>query len=209
MKTWTRGEVIALARQGCVHCFGLGLRSGRREQQTVCQCVLRKIFQIVYAKFRAVSGRDGFRSRVAMWQPFERTGGSRRRGTFSFRSEEFLADFILLSRRALGGRATRAWRLFDWHYLRGADFHVCCRELGMHRGEFFHEVYRVQERLGRAYRDTEPYALYPLDEYFGGTTRRKPAPHPIFVLDVAKPPGRTREARGTDCHVATPLARAA
>jgi hypothetical protein len=29
-------------------------------------------------------------------------------------------------------------------------------------------VYRIEQRLGRVYRELEPYALFPLDEYFGG-----------------------------------------
>jgi hypothetical protein len=41
------------------------------------------------------------------------------------------------------------------------------------RGDFFHIVYRVQERLGKVFRELEPYALFPLDEYF--TTHRQTA----------------------------------
>jgi hypothetical protein len=42
----------------------------------------------------------------------------------------------------------------------------------MDRGNFFHEIYRIQQKLGRVYRELEPYALYPLDEYFGGTYKK-------------------------------------
>ena len=38
----------------------------------------------------------------------------------------------------------------------------------MDRGTFYHEVYRIQERLGRVFRELEPYALFPVDEYFNG-----------------------------------------
>jgi hypothetical protein len=48
--------------------------------------------------------------------------------------------------------------------------------LRIERGQFFHEVYRIQQQLGRAYRETVPYPLFPIDEYFGGTEREKPAP---------------------------------
>jgi hypothetical protein len=41
----------------------------------------------------------------------------------------------------------------------------------MDRGNFFHEVYRIEQRLGRVFRELQPYGLYPLDEYFGGATR--------------------------------------
>jgi hypothetical protein len=55
--------------------------------------------------------------------------------------------------------------------LLGADWKLCCRKLGMDRGNFFHELYRIQQRLGRVFRELQPYGLYPLDEYFGGCTR--------------------------------------
>ena len=38
----------------------------------------------------------------------------------------------------------------------------------MDRGTFYHQVYRIQERLGRVFKELEPYALFPLDEYFNG-----------------------------------------
>ena len=41
----------------------------------------------------------------------------------------------------------------------------------MERGDFFHEVYKIQEKLGRVMRELQPYALFPLDEYFGGAVR--------------------------------------
>ena len=41
----------------------------------------------------------------------------------------------------------------------------------MDRGTFFHSVYRIQEKLGHAFSELEPYALFPLDEYFHTTYR--------------------------------------
>ena len=43
----------------------------------------------------------------------------------------------------------------------------------MDRGTFFHEIYRITERLGRVFRELQPYPLFPLDEYFHGTTRER------------------------------------
>jgi hypothetical protein len=39
------------------------------------------------------------------------------------------------------------------------------------KGNFFHSVYRIQQKLGRAYRELEPYPLYPLSDYFGSSMR--------------------------------------
>jgi hypothetical protein len=52
----------------------------------------------------------------------------------------------------------------------------------MDRGSFFHEVYRIQRKLGRVFRELEPYALYPLDEYFGGSVRKELSPSSLKVL---------------------------
>jgi hypothetical protein len=41
----------------------------------------------------------------------------------------------------------------------------------MDRGDFFHIVYKIEARLGKAFREQEPYGLFPLDEYFYGATR--------------------------------------
>jgi hypothetical protein len=82
---------------------------------------------------------------------------------------EYLADFILVARRTL---TEPEYRLFNYHFLLGADWKLCCRRLGMDRGTFFHEVYRIQRRLGRVFRELQPYALFPLDEYFGGLVRK-------------------------------------
>jgi hypothetical protein len=148
---WTRSEAIALALPNCAYCVGLGLRKSRQEH-VVCNCVLRAVFNAVYRAFR---------ERAEL-----RWGTTRApHGGWSFTNEEFLADVVLLSRRTLGADSL-SWRLFRYHYLLGADWKLCCGKLGMTRGAFFHEVYRIQQRLGRAYHDTEPHALYPVDEYF-------------------------------------------
>jgi hypothetical protein len=44
----------------------------------------------------------------------------------------------------------------------------------MDRGTFFHSIYRIEQRLGRVFAELEPYALYPVSEYFGGLIRKEP-----------------------------------
>ena len=58
------------------------------------------------------------------------------------------------------------------------------------RGDFFHAVYRIQQRLGRVYREMEPYSLFPLDEYFGGKVQKTNLaimPKPIRPRTVQPP----------------------
>ena len=82
-----------------------------------------------------------------------------------------MADFCLISRRVLD---PADHQVFRFHFLLGANWKLCCRRLNMDRGNFFHAVYRIEQQLGRAFSEMQPYSLFPLDEYFGGTMRREP-----------------------------------
>jgi hypothetical protein len=94
--------------------------------------------------------------------------GQTRKSVWGLKNEEYTADFCLVSRRSL---SLREHRLFRFHYLLGADWKLCCRKLEMDRGAFFHEAYRIEQKLGRVFRELEPHALFPVDEYFNGTGR--------------------------------------
>jgi hypothetical protein len=91
---------------------------------------------------------------------------------YSRKREEYMADFCLVSRRALDESEQK---IFRYYFLLGADWRLCCRQLKMDRGNFFHAIYRIERILGRTFSELEPYALYPLDEYFGGTSRKEPS----------------------------------
>lgn len=81
------------------------------------------------------------------------------------KDEEYIADFCLVSRRALD---ESEYQVFKFHFLLGADWRLCTRRLKIDRGNFFHAVYRIEQKLGRVFRELEPYGLFPLDEYFRG-----------------------------------------
>ncbi|MCS7043447.1 MAG: hypothetical protein N2036_05905 [Bryobacteraceae bacterium] len=83
------------------------------------------------------------------------------------KNEEYIADFYLVSRRHL---TPEEWEVFRYHFLLGADSRLCTRKLKIDRGQFFHMVYRIEAKLGRVFRELQPYSLYPLDEYFYGRT---------------------------------------
>lgn len=162
---WNRSEVLGLAREACTHCHGLGMRNGDEGSSEPCNCVLRKIFTDCLRKFRACSEQS---SRVPAVRIEHVSKGSESRQTWGMKSEEYMADFYLVTRRAL---TASEFKLFRFHFLLGADWKLCTRRLGMDRGSFFHEVYRIEQKLGRVYRELAPYALYPLDEYFGGAVQ--------------------------------------
>ncbi|MBV8069066.1 MAG: hypothetical protein JO270_04125 [Acidobacteriaceae bacterium] len=84
------------------------------------------------------------------------------------KDEEFIADFCLVAKRTL---SEIEHKVFKFHFLLGADWKLCSRRLNIDRGTFFHVVYRIEEKLGRTFRELQPYALFPVDEYFNGTPR--------------------------------------
>jgi len=101
--------------------------------------------------------------------------GGRRAGvrSYSRKREEFVADFTLVSRRFLDDFD---YRIFRYFFLLGADWKLCCRQMKMDRGNFFHMVYRIEQILGRAFADLEPYGLYPLSDYFEGVLKKECGP---------------------------------
>lgn len=178
---WTRSETIALAKESCTHCQGNGLRrSNRTASEVPCNCVMRSIFRVCYSKFRYCARKEKHMSQARM----EVIGGRERRLVWGRKDEEFIADFCLISKRILD---ETQYRMFRFHFLLGADWKLCCRQLKMERGEFFHEIYRIEQKLGRAFREMEPYALYPLDEYFGGAIRKELSPAAKNVLMMPSP----------------------
>lgn len=161
---------FGLADSQCVRCEGKGLRISRQAKLEPCRCVLRAVFRACYAKYRYVQEIDPQCSQVTVDRINARGRNNGAKQTFGRRHEEFSADFCLVSRRTLEGEDL-LWRIFELHMLGRRGWRECTRVLGIDKGSFFHGVYRVQERLGKVFRELQPYSLFPLDEYFGGTTR--------------------------------------
>lgn len=175
---WTRSETLALAQQSCSICYGLGLRPGRGGVSTPCLCVFRTIFRACYARFRQCAMKEKHISRVSL----EANPGRQRKSVWGMKNEEFMADFCLVSRRTL---SDYEYRIFKYHFLLGADWKLCCRKLNVDRGTFFHDVYRIQQKLGRTFRELQPHALFPLDEYFNGTPRStEPGTNSPFAVET-------------------------
>jgi hypothetical protein len=97
--------------------------------------------------------------------------GKDNRRTYGRKVEEYVADFCLVSRKALN---PLEYDIFRFHYLLGAEWKLCCWRLHIDRGTFFHLLYKIEQKLGRVFRELEPYGLFPLDEYFGGSMRSDP-----------------------------------
>jgi len=169
---WNRSTTIGLAKTTCALCHGYGLRLIRGGKDVPCNCVFRAAFRACFQRFRECVAREKHMSTVTL----EFCQGREGRRSYSRKTEEYIADFCLVSRRALDDFEHR---LFRFHFLLGADWRLCCRRLQMERGNFFHAVYRIEQKLGRAYVELRPYALFPVDEYFSGYIRRGGATTPF------------------------------
>lgn len=164
---WTRSNTLALATHKCTTCRGSGLTLGRRNTLRACDCVLRGIFRVCYNRFRHCVTREKYLSKVTL----EIHSGPNRRGTWGRKQEEYIADFLAVAQRTLNSEEYRA---FKYRFLLGADWKLCCRKMQIDRGTFHHMIYRIQTVLGETFAELEPYALYPLDEYFGSPHRIEP-----------------------------------
>jgi len=162
---WTERDCMALALVSCNRCFGSGSHTtGWPERFDVCACVLRAAFRACYERWRDIA-EDQLFSRLgsSAMSRFGRGEAGRRSWFWARPREEYRADFELLARRSLDGWHYAIFRL---HFLEGLDWRACCAQLQMERGNFFHSVYRIEERLGRAYSEAVPYALFPVCDYF-------------------------------------------
>jgi hypothetical protein len=93
---WNRSETIAVAKESCSQCQGLGLRSStsrKGSSEAPCNCVLRGIFRACYSRFRHCLQKEKRMSQVR----FEIIGGQERRPVWGRKDEEYVADFCLAS----------------------------------------------------------------------------------------------------------------
>lgn len=161
LMNWTRSETLALALHSCTECHGLGLRFGKKGPLQPCNCVLRAIFRACFERFCECADKEKYINKITLEPQF----GRERNASWGRKDEEYTADFCLVSKRAL---TELEYKIFTFHHLLGADWRLCCRRLNMDKGSFFHAVYRIEQKLGRVFRELQPYPLFPLDDYFHG-----------------------------------------
>jgi hypothetical protein len=184
---WNRSNAIGLALASCALCGGHGMvELNRGEAERPCVCVLRAIFRACYRRFRECALRGTQIGTVSL----ECTHGPSGRHSYGRKREEFMADFCLTTRRVL---TDDEYTIFRYTYLLGADCQLCASRLGLDRGDYYQMLYRIQIKLGREFADLKPYALYPVDEYFGGPVRGRKIEHPRRMRRF-RPPTEERVA---------------
>lgn len=169
---------MALAKPGCVFCDGLGVveiyagrrlhdarvgkkiwRKGKAGQLRPCNCVWRGAFRACLLRYRAcLSDPDRYATREVTHDGTTVCG---------FRRAEYVADFEICGARALAAAEPAFLAIFRLHYVAGAEWEQCTRMLPIDKGTFYHFAYRVEEILGRAFVELQPYGLFPRD-YFAG-----------------------------------------
>jgi len=179
---WNRSTTLALAKASCSYCQGYGMRPVLRGTEQPCECVFRAIFRACHRRFRECVVLEVHTGAVT----WERCGGPKGYRVYSRVREEFTADFHLVAKRSLDDEQLR---VFELHHLLGANWRVCCRQLRMDRGKFFHHVYDIETRLGRVFAELTPYGLYPIGEYFAGSIAGAGAT-PAIRRGVVKVPPR-------------------
>jgi hypothetical protein len=125
------------------------------------------VFRACFNRYRECVALTRYSSSVSLEFTQGKAGGR----TYGRKIEEYIADICLVARRVL---TEEEHQMFRFHYLLGADWKLCSRRLNLDRGNVFHLAYRVEEKLGRAFANLEPYALYPVADYFAGTVKRAP-----------------------------------
>jgi hypothetical protein len=146
---WTRSETLGISHVRCAQCHGLGIT---RDSEP-CTCVLEQVFKICYQRFRDCCEKDKASSTVKL-----------ERLTYSRKTEEYIADFIGIARRALN---PLQFQVFRFAFVLAADSALLMRRYGMSKMVCDALLSTIRQRVGRACAQTKPYGLYPLDEYFG------------------------------------------
>ena len=158
-REWPRGLVLSLAQRGCSYCHGLGMLM-LKTRWGVCPCVFREAFRQCLRQWRAYQNDPGRRISRCRLYKFWRNGV--RFQTWGRPTEEYIADFCLVAQRHL---TPMQWRVFWLHHVQRRPWGYCAPKLELSRGNFFHEVYRIEVALGRACCETKPYGLYPPNDY--------------------------------------------
>ncbi|MCC6489855.1 MAG: hypothetical protein IT364_20365, partial [Candidatus Hydrogenedentes bacterium] len=141
-----------MADERCVYCGGGGWWQGRRARR-VCACVFRRVCRIVLRRAREGYGLDVRHKRGGAW---------------FLPSAEFRADAWLTAKRVLD---TTEFGVFHHAMWLGGEWREVAARVNLSRGNYFHAVYRAEEKLGWAWATLHPYPLWPVDEYFEGNRR--------------------------------------
>lgn len=160
--TTRQGWITVLAKNTCHQCNGYGLHKGLGNYEVICNCVFRKIFNICLRKYQQCLEEQKYVSKVSL----DFCKGKNNRRAYGRKNEEYLADFVCIAKRTL---SPTEYKVFYYHFLKRMQWKTAAPLCQLQRGNFFHNVYLVEQKLGNIFLSLEPYGLYPIREYFGVT----------------------------------------
>jgi hypothetical protein len=156
----TQGMATAAAAPYCAYCHGFGSRPLRFGKSVTCNCVLRGVFRACMRRYEEVTEMVGQTCGKVCLEVYQ--GHAKVALGYGNKNAEYRADVELTALRVL---TADELALFKLHFLAGIDWHGCCRKLKLDRGNFFHKVYVVERKMGRALAEA---GVYPSRTYFGG-----------------------------------------
>jgi len=153
---WDSATLANLAVEGCKNCLGLG-RPVSQNPKLPCRCVTRRVFKRYLGRYHRlgwIHGRTFPRCTGNGWVTWEMPGA------------DWRADFEMVVRHAISpagqwrtsskiANAVARDEIFTLYHLQEQPWRTCLailaqRGIGIDRGNFFHEVYRVEEIGGQA-----------------------------------------------------------
>jgi hypothetical protein len=134
---------------------------GRTADKAVCSCVYRRVCSDVIRRFRyAASGLHVGPHPINLDHVTSPGYGKHARW---IQESDYVADVTLMARRTLD---PDAYKLFRLYHVQGLDIRVCAQRLGIHSQECFRRVQDIEAQLGKAFKETLPYPLWPMRRYF-------------------------------------------
>jgi hypothetical protein len=134
----------------CTQCRGTGRR------KVVCGCCFRRAFRQCLDNYKAAAIRLACCGEVPV---LELVGSGVSAG---IKRAEYVADWERIAATSLARGQQKLLRL---HFIEERRWQDCLVPLDLDKGEFWHEAYRVQERMGKALAEA---GLWPVGSYFGG-----------------------------------------
>ena len=156
----SNGDALALARNGCALCHGLGRRVVLRSW-VYCPCVLRAVAGYVANECRKIQYEQvRCLTSSIYWERIGNTGG-----IYGRKREEFLADAESAAKRALSEKQLTAWRVA---VVGDGTWKDVAAALKVSKGDAFHLIYTARERWGRECirAERKGAAIYPTGLYF-------------------------------------------
>ncbi len=152
-----RARAIATANAHCLQCSGTGIRLAKY-REVACGCVHRHAFYSCVAKYRRIRFCQGYPDAPRIRLEHSGHGDPQ----YAFPHSEFLADFDIAARKCL---AKEDLLILEHHFIQRGEWKRGLALTKLNRGDYYHRVYAVAERMGGYLATLKPFALYPTPAY--------------------------------------------